>query len=176
MKIGLILSLFLVTFGIDGLSQDQKELRNQLFVLKLNLDEISSFLVKLEAIESPTAETVAYTGATCAYLAKLTSNPFKKIHYLNRSKRYLNHAVDMDPKNIEIRFMRFLTQSQVPGIFNLGYDVRSDKTYIVNHLDSLQLDGMTKKMAEFLSGFLYESRYCTLDEAEMLSTHLYTIN
>lgn len=176
MKIGLILSLLLVTFWVDGLSQDQKDLRNELFVLKLNTDEISSFLVKLEAIESPSAETVAYTGATCAYLAKYTSNPFKKIHYLNRSKRYLNQAVGMDPKNIEIRFMRFLTQSQVPGILNLGYDVRSDKTYIVNNLDSLHLEGMTKEMTEFLSGFLYDSRYCTTNEAEMLSNHLYTIN
>ena len=62
LKSGILISLLLSTVWITAVAQDQQALRNELFVLELNSEEISIFLSKLEAIASPTAEIVSYTG------------------------------------------------------------------------------------------------------------------
>jgi len=170
-----IIIIFLVAFlyGTKGYCQDTKTLRNELFSLELNPIDIGAYLDKLELIDNPGAEIISYTGAACAFLARHISNPLKKIYYLNQSNRYLKKAVESDPDNVEIRFIRFLTQSQIPGILTLGYDVREDKKYIVDHLENMKMDGITDEMAQFLSSFLLKSKYCTAEEAEVLTGMMY---
>lgn len=171
-----LLVLFLSAVALANASvigePDPDALRKELFELELNPEEISVFLEKLESIEDPSPQIIAYKGSTCAFLARYLFNPFKKIYYLNKSQKYLNRAVRLDPDNVEIRFLRFLTQSQIPAFFSLGYDVKSDKKYIIAHLDDFKLDGLAPEIVSYLTGFLQKSRYCTLDEANMIAAYL----
>ena len=165
--------LIVLLFHTNNLfAQNSITLRNELFLLELNSDSIQNYLDKLTLITDPSPEVISYKGASCAFLAKYISNPIKKIYYLNQSNKYLNLAVKLKPDDVEIRFIRFLTKSQVPVIFSLGYDLADDKQFIIANIDAFQMKGLTSEMGEFITGFLFESRYCSYDEAITLSKGL----
>lgn len=86
--------------------------------------------------EAKTKDTTskAYFGIATMMLGKLYENPFTKLSYFNKGKVILEDAIEMDPSNAEIRFLRFVVQNQVPAILLYYQDKRSDKTLIDNYL------------------------------------------
>jgi hypothetical protein len=46
----------------------------------------------------------------------------------------LNEAVKKDPKNLEIRFMRFMSQDQAPAALGYRTDLASDKKFILSEV------------------------------------------
>jgi hypothetical protein len=156
-------------------ADDSDELRNELFNLELNTEDISKYLEKLESINNPSPRVIAYKGATCAFLAKYMVNPLKKLYYLQKSENYLDRAIRRSPDDVEIHFFRFMTQSQIPSFLGMSGNVREDKAYIMAHLDEFKIEGITPNIISFVSGFLNSSRYCTSEEAKMLADSLYSM-
>ena len=65
------------------------------------------------------------------FMAKHAMNPISKYSYFNKGKRALENAVKSDPHNLEIRFMRYISQEQTPGILNYSQNISSDRKYIL---------------------------------------------
>ena len=53
------------------------------------------------------------------FMAKHAVNPLSKYSYFNKGKKALENAVNKDPNNLEIRFMRYISQEQTPAF--LGF-------------------------------------------------------
>lgn len=65
------------------------------------------------------------------FMAKHAANPMSKYSYFNNGKKALEHAVQKDPKNLEIRFMRYISQEQTPSFLGYNKDLKSDKNFIL---------------------------------------------
>lgn len=65
-------------------------------------------------------------------LAKHTGNPIRQISYFRKGKTSLDNAAKADPKNVEIRFMRYLTQVNAPAFLGYNKDIQNDKAFILN--------------------------------------------
>lgn len=77
----------------------------------------------------------AYLGAVTTMKASWAFWPNQKLEYANKGMKILNAAVTADPGNIEIRWLRFSVETQMPSF--LGYDhQKEDKTVIYQSLKS----------------------------------------
>ena len=65
------------------------------------------------------------------FMAKHVFNPFKKMMYFNEGKKTLDSAVKSDPKNLEIRLMRLITQEKAPRILGYNQNISEDRSFLV---------------------------------------------
>lgn len=79
------------------------------------------------------AVLVCYKGAARMISAKYTHNPLKKYSAFVKGKKLVEAAVARDSSNIEIRFLRFTIQTNLPGFLNYHDNINSDKQYIFSH-------------------------------------------
>ena len=78
----------------------------------------------------------AYAGATEAASAQCVKGAFTKLEYFSRGKKNLEAAIEKDPENPEIRFLRFATQVNAPNF--LEYDnTKEDVDFILEKLPVL---------------------------------------
>lgn len=91
------------------------------------------------------ANTLAYSYHAVAkmMLAKHDSNPVKKWRYFYKGKNMLENAINKYPNNLELRFLRYCVQLNVPDFLAYNSNLESDKEIITNQIDeqteSLQL-------------------------------------
>jgi hypothetical protein len=77
----------------------------------------------------------AYNGGSLAILAKHQTNPLKKLDYLKKGLAIINNAVLLDAAEIEIRFVRFAVEENIPGFISFTSHVESDKKMLLNNLN-----------------------------------------
>lgn len=92
---------------------------------------------------------LGYEGSAVMMMANHVFNPFSKWSYFKRGKRMLQKAIKSDKKNIELRFLRFTIQKNLPSF--LGYDdhIKTDKKFIISNIS--QLDNSDLKSYLILS-------------------------
>ncbi len=67
-------------------------------------------------------------------MAKHSTNPIAQYSYFSKGKKALDEAVRKDPKNLEIRFMRFMSQDQAPAALGYRSDLDSDRKFILSEV------------------------------------------
>lgn len=76
----------------------------------------------------------AYCGAAWALKAKHSSNPIKKLEHLKTGLAKLNDAVVSDAINVEIRFLRFSVEENIPSMVSFTSHIEDDKKMIIGAL------------------------------------------
>lgn len=71
-------------------------------------------------------------------MAKHTNNPMKQFSYFRKGKSALDNAAKTDPKNVEIRFLRYVTQEQAPAFLGYNKNMKSDKELILSEYKNLE--------------------------------------
>jgi hypothetical protein len=172
MKFFSFVLLLTAIVGLESLSFSQKdyassypefETINQIRKLfyaavesEVKLDELEIFFVKnfteKDLIYHPLL--LAYTGAIDALKAKHAFNPFKKLSRVISSLNTLDRAVNREPNNLEIRFIRFSILHNLPGFLGYGKERDDDITVIVSQLakkDYVKYDPkLQKNVIEFM--------------------------
>src|ERR1700744_1989742 len=100
--------------------QKDNSIRQQLMQALNSSKATDSLYNKLSSNKNPSPVVISYIGALEALKARYAWDPYSKLKYLNHCKRSFTKAVTADPHNIEIRFLRFSVEHNVPGF--LGYD------------------------------------------------------
>lgn len=72
----------------------------------------------------------AFFGVGQILMAKHVFNPFKKMSYFNEGKKTLERSVKSEPKNLEIRLMRLITQEKAPKFLGYSQNISEDKTFL----------------------------------------------
>ncbi|MEP7080774.1 MAG: hypothetical protein ABI784_08590 [Ginsengibacter sp.] len=98
-----------------------------------------------------------YRAGATMMMAKYVFSPFTKISYFRKGRDMLQRAVNADDQNIELRFLRFAVQTNLP--FFLGYKdhIDADKIFILKGLSSLQDPVLKANIGTFMKGSDYVS-------------------
>lgn len=94
---------------------------------------------------------LAYLGAFQTIWASHIFNPISKLKTFKRGKENIEKAVNADPNNIEIRFIRLSIQKNCPGF--LGYDdnIKEDQLFLTIHKNSIQSSTLMKMVNVLLT-------------------------
>lgn len=93
---------------------------------------------------------MAYRGAAISTTANCKKMPSAKWNTFNEGKALIEKAVAYAPNDIEVRFLRFTIQSNIPGFLNYNHLVE-DKRFIINTIKS---DPLAVKSDSFISVIL----------------------
>ena len=145
----------------------------KLLVSALNSKKTTDSLYNnLGALKNRSALLNGYMGALQALKAKHAWNPYFKIKHLNDSKSTFEAAVKRDPHNIEIRFMRFSIEHNVPGFLGFNKNLVADREEIIKQVDKKFYAQADKPLVKAIILFLIESKRCTPAESTNLKQHL----
>lgn len=111
--------------------------------------------IKLINLLSPYNENnnpllLGYRGASTMVMAKHAFNPFSKFSYFKKGKNILESAIKADNSNIELRFLRFTIQNNVPGFLNYGSHKKSDKLFLSKYVSEVEDQELKKIINDYL--------------------------
>ncbi|WP_448702300.1 hypothetical protein ACFGVR_08145 [Mucilaginibacter sp. AW1-3] len=142
-------------------------------VLALNSGKTTdSLYTALDKMSNKPPVYLAYLGTLNGLKAKHSWNPYSKIKYLRTAEKVLKQATDADPHNIEIRFLRFSIENNVPGFLGYNKNLDADRDEMIRQLNEKNYGTANKPLTIQLIKFLIASKLCTPAETETLHKHL----
>lgn len=151
-------------------------LRKQLIYAIDHKDATDSLYHSLGLIRQPSPLITGYIGALEALKAKHTWNPYFKIKYLNNAEDSFEDAISRDPHSIELRFMRFSVEHNVPGFLGFNKNLVGDKQMLIKQIVLKNYEHTDKELITMAIKFLIDSKQCTAVERITLHKQLAEIN
>ncbi|MBW6484040.1 MAG: hypothetical protein K0B10_13390 [Vicingaceae bacterium] len=131
-----------------------------------------ALLKQIKVIKPKSALVMVYDGATCAVMAKNVWNPFSAVKLLKKSNEEMNRAVKLSPTNLEIRFIRFAVQKNIPSYLGLSNNLNEDKKYLIKHIDSFYNPKLSKEMRDYILWFMTDQGGYTEKQIELIKEKL----
>ncbi|MEB0263072.1 MULTISPECIES: hypothetical protein [unclassified Mucilaginibacter] len=157
----------------DNIVEPNLHVIRKLLVTAINSSKTTDSLYRnLGSIKNRTGLITGYLGTLEALKAKHTWNPYYKVKYLNDAEKSFKGAVIRDPANIEIRFMRFSVEHNVPGFLGYTKNLVADRTEIIKQIDRKHYSSADAALVKTIITFLIDSKRCTPAENSNLSQHL----
>lgn len=157
----------LVLFATRAYSTEPEilEIRN-LFEASANNKASADQLLKLLSgtTQSASPLLICYQGATEMMLAKYAFNPINKLKKFTKGKSLIEEAVKKEPQHLEIRFLRFAIQTNLPAFLNYNDDIQMDKKYLLDNLKTTKDNILKQNIMKYLS----TSKYCSAEEKKGL--------
>ncbi|PTS99691.1 hypothetical protein DBR11_11760 [Pedobacter sp. HMWF019] len=112
-------------------------------------DRLSKLLSKIDHSSPPLL--ICYKGVAEMMQAKYGFNPINKFRRFKRGKNLIEEAVKKEPDNLEIRFLRFVIQTNLPTFLNYNENIKEDKTYLLNNLQTTKDKKLKQDFLKYLS-------------------------
>ena len=137
------------------------EIRQEYEIAANDETKAKNLLAKVETLAPNSAVMLAYKGAVTMMLAKFQFNPVSKFSYFNKGKAILEQAVVKDKNNIEIIYIRYCIQCNVPSFLDYKNNLTTDKQFLLSNLSSLKDKDLKTRIVKFLkaSGNLTAAEY-----------------
>jgi hypothetical protein len=107
---------------------------------------------------------LCYKGANEMIKAKHSFNPIAKLDQFSRGKNFISTAFSRDSLNLEMRFIRFSLQSNLPGFLGYRGYLKTDKIYILGHL----ADCPDADLKHMVTNYLTNSASLTPEEMKQI--------
>lgn len=107
---------------------------------------------------------LSYKGATEMMEAKYAINPITKLSKFNKGKQNIEKAVLIDPQQVEVRFLRFSIQTNLPSFLGYNEHIKTDKQILINSI--VKIDD--EQLKENVINYLLISKQCTNEEIKKL--------
>ena len=97
-----------------------------------------------------------YRAGGTMMMANYVFNPFSKLSYFNKGKKMLHRAILADAQNIELRFIRFGVQTNVPSFLGYNNYVEKDKAYLKQSLPLISDQNLKNMIVNYfrIQGYL----------------------
>lgn len=92
----------------------------------------------LEDVKLTSSVKQAYYASSIMGEANYISNPLDKIHLFNIGKEILELAANTDSVNIEVRYIRYVIQTNVPAILNYKGHQKLDRVFLISNTNKLK--------------------------------------
>ncbi|WP_051296137.1 hypothetical protein [Eisenibacter elegans] len=112
---------------------------------------------------------LAYKGAIEGIRADQALFPLEKLALLQQAQSYFDKAVKAAPDEVEIRFLRFTIEHNIPTLLMLSVHLEQDLRFIIKNLGQSPLQEDLKRR---ISKFLLDSGRCTFKDKQTLAPYL----
>lgn len=90
-----------------------------------------------------------YHAAVTMMMAQYAFSPFKKIDLYNRGKEQLEQCIKENPDEVELRFIRYMIQTNSPAFLKYNTSLSKDKQFIEQSLPTLLDTDLKKRMETY---------------------------
>ena len=143
----IIISLFLINpFASLSVLNDVREHFPNIESFK----QANDYSIQLNKESNP--ESKAYNAAMYFMKSRYVKFPLAKYNYFKKGKKSLDLIIKENPTNIEIRYIRFLLQHEIPKFLGYNQSIEEDFNVIINYFtgSSLHSDYKIKMLKNML--------------------------
>jgi hypothetical protein len=122
-------------------------------------------LITITKTQSIQTDIILTGYKACALMvnAKYVSNPFSKLETFSNGKNLLEKCLVKEPENVELHFLRYTIQTNIPSFLNYSGNIYHDKYFILKRIDKSPAD-----LREYMIPLLKSSPYLTDSEKNNL--------
>lgn len=105
---------------------------------EISLELLNSYEEDLKQYDD--AVSMAYLGVVNMLKSKASKFPITKYKYFSEGCKIMDLSISTEPEDVELRYLRFVFQTELPGF--LGYDENreEDLSYILIHFGKADYD------------------------------------
>lgn len=96
------------------------------------------------------ATYLGYLGALQTVWAQHAKGPIAKLRTFNKGKSNLEKAIEADPKNVELRFLRLSIQQNCPVFLGYRDKIKEDTTFIKENIHQVKSAQLRKMCMDIL--------------------------
>ena len=140
--------LFIILLQIPLLNSDISTIRT--LYISAYTNELNCNLLgeKLNTIDDNTSILMqGYEGCFYFIKCKFMNNPIEKLIYFNKGKELLEDAINQDPKSVELKFLRYSIQQNLPKFLLYHDNIEKDLNFVNRKIKSIK----DKKVQKFIS-------------------------
>ncbi len=163
-----IVACILLIMATSISAQSLNEIRSEFHAVVLNPDDSRDFHNFLKDIENPTSTVKAYQAVSEALLAQVVWNPFNKLKQVVKYDKQIEAAVEEDPQNIEIRFLRLAIEYNLPSFLGMSTHMEEDVAMIVSDLSSVSEMKVNPMFGQYIFHFLEETNLCSTEQLALM--------
>lgn len=168
MKITLLLWL---SFNLNAGSPTLPELRQQLDKAANNKDAAEKLYEQFKPVKDNAAPImVGFKALSELILCKHVFSPVSKLSHFKKGKRLLELAIAAAPRNAELIFFRFTTQSNVPSLLNYSDNLNEDRLLLLNYLQNPASKAADPDLFKRIKSYLLSSKLCTEQEIRRIKS------
>ena len=133
--------------------QNTDNYRQMINKAELQYVDANVFLKKMNHNYDKTKKPIylALGGVGNFFQAKHSINPINKLSYFNKGKKMLDKAVLLDNKNLEIRFLRYISQKKIPKILGYNGNLKEDENFLKSNLHRSNDEALVKEIKRYLN-------------------------
>ena len=115
-------------------------------------------IIKITEKYSTSPVMLAYNGAGHTAKAKYIGNVFTKYSQAKKGISIVNKAALKGPKSVEVRFVRYCIETNIPPVMPFDSHIKADRLFIINNL--------SKSHQHFKAIKAFMFKYADLTEVE----------
>ncbi len=127
----------------------------------ISKSEAIVFYEKLQKVTKQDKKVfVAYKGAATTLIAKQQKSIKKKKELFKKGVALVEYAIQKEPNNIEIRFIRLSIQQNIPKFLKYHKQIEVDKIYILSNIKKIKSTDLKK----YVTSYILQSKHFTEEE------------
>ncbi len=127
-----------------------------------------SFHSVLHPYNGADAAILAYRGVAEALLARYQWSPMAKLRAVREAQRLFKRAVGLAPENVEVRFLRYTVEANVPHYLGFSQHLAEDRAHIIKGARNYPNLGLDAHSLQLIRDFMLAHGDCNAEEAAML--------
>jgi len=132
-------------------AEEKQSFRDMYYGVCLNETSIFEFSDYLELYSTSEDEIIQGYAAVIWFLwVDYYVNPIKKWNSFNKGKDKLEELIKIYPTSIELRFLRLITQDNLPKFLGYNKNIEIDRLYIHGKVSSLTDLDLKDRINEYL--------------------------
>jgi hypothetical protein len=117
--------------------------------VKTDALQLNNLLLQADSNAAPVI--ICYKGANEMIQAKYALNPVSKLEKFNKGKELIKKAIGRDTLNLEMRFIRYSIQSNLPAFLGYHDELGKDKQFLLDNTRDNQDAELKEMIVNYLS-------------------------
>ena len=93
---------------------------------------------------------LGYKGGATMLMATHVVNPFSKFSYFKKGRIALEKAIQADKNNVELRFLRYTVQTNIPSFLGYSSHLEKDRVFLRESVNWVKDNDLKKIITSYL--------------------------
>lgn len=133
---------------------------------------IVAFHTYMQSVPTDLPVMKAYHAVAEALLAQTLWSPYDKYKQVKKFEELINAAIASEPNSLEIRFLRFCVQYNVPKFLGLDNNLDEDRTIILSNLERVHELQVDRSFVRYIITFMKDTGLCDAAHIALIETKL----
>ncbi|MBU46919.1 MAG: hypothetical protein CMD28_05755 [Flavobacteriales bacterium] len=130
--------LLIILLNLSSYNSDINTIRKLYLSAHTNEYNCNNLGKKLTFIEDNTSILIkGYEGCFYFIKCKFINNPIEKLIYFRKGKKLLETAIKEDPKSVELKFLRYSIQKNLPRFLSYHDNLERDLNFVNANITSI---------------------------------------